>query len=218
VRALALVLALTASAHTATAALVRDELLQAEAHVRADQGLADRIAPMLAGLLDAARPDLVAVMVGPGSFTGLRAAIAVAQGIGLALGCPVVGATASEAFAADGGTGLAGRTLWTAMDSRRGRIFLDQGAGFAACPADALPYTRERVAIAGDAANEVAAALAARGTDVMLTRLRQPSALAVGLAGARLAAGAPHAVQAVPLYVDAPEARAPAGGLRPQPA
>jgi len=213
-----MILAITSSAHTAAAALMQNEALIAEAHIRADQGLADRIAPMVAGLLGHARPDLIAVMVGPGSFTGLRAAIAVAHGIALAAACPIVGVTASEAFAADTSAELDGRTLWTAMDSRRGRIFLDDGQNFAACALDALPHTRDRVAVAGDAANPVAGALAARNTDVMLTNLRLPRPFAVALAGARRARGELPPLPAVPLYIDAPEARPPAGGLRPQPA
>jgi tRNA threonylcarbamoyl adenosine modification protein YeaZ len=213
-----LILALTSSAHTAAACLARDGVLVAERHIRAEQGLADRMAPMVASLLGDAVPGLVAVMVGPGSFTGLRAAIALAQGIGLAAGCPVVGVTASEAFASESAGIIDGRALWTAVDSRRSRIFLDQGAGFFACPADAVPRTRDRVAIAGDAANATAAALAARGTDVMLTSLRLPSAFALAQVGAMRTAGALPPLAAVPLYVDAPEARLPAGGLRPQPA
>jgi tRNA threonylcarbamoyladenosine biosynthesis protein TsaB len=213
-----MILALTSSAHTAAAALVEDGALIAEAHIRADQGLADRIAPMVADLLGATRPELVAVMVGPGSFTGLRAAISVAHGIDLAAGCKVVAVTASEAFAADTSTDLAGRTLWTAIDSRRGRIFLDHGKNFVAYALDAIPHTRDRVAVAGDAANAVAGALAARNTDVMLSSLRLPRPLAVALAGAGRARGELPPLDAVPLYIDAPEARAPAGGLRPQPA
>jgi tRNA threonylcarbamoyl adenosine modification protein YeaZ len=213
-----MILALTSSANTAAAALVQDEALIQALHIRADQGLADRIAPMVAGLLGRVQPELVSVMVGPGSFTGLRAAIAVAQGIALAAGCPIVGVSASETFAADTGTDLAGRTLWTAMDSRRGRIFLDRGEGFVACALDAVPDTRARVAVAGDAANAVAGALAARNTDVMLTSLRVPRPFAVALAGARRARGELPPLAAVPLYIDAPEARPPAGGLRPQPA
>lgn len=213
-----LILALTSSAHTAAACLAVDGVLVAERHLRAEHGLADRMAPMVAALLDDARPSLVAVMVGPGSFTGLRAAIALAHGIALAAGCRIVGVTASEAFGTEAVGIIDGRVLWTCMDSRRSRIFLDQGAGFFACPADAVPHTRERVAIAGDAANATAAALAARGTDVMLTSLRLPSAFAVAQVGARRAAGDLPPLAAVPLYVDAPEARLPAGGLRPQPA
>ncbi len=214
---MALVFALTSSPHTAAACLAQDGALGAERYIRADQGLADRMAPMAAALLGDAVPALVAVMVGPGSFTGLRAAIALSQGIGLATGCPVVGVTASEAFAMETEGIIDGRALWTAMESRRANIFLDQGTGFFGCPINEVPHTRERVAIAGDAANAVAAVLAARGTDVMLTSVRLPSALAVALAGARRAGGELPPLEAVPLYVDAPEARLPAGGLRPQP-
>jgi hypothetical protein len=52
----------------------------------------------------------------------------------------------------------------------------------------------------------------------MLTSLRLPRPFAVALAGARRARGELPPLAAVPLYIDAPEARPPAGGLRPQPA
>jgi hypothetical protein len=73
------------------------------------------------------------------------------------------------------------------------------------------------VALAGDAANEVAARLAAAGADVLLTNARQIDPVWVARAAlARQAAGlAPHPAQ--PVYVDPPEAKLPAGGLRPPP-
>ncbi len=175
------------------------------------------MAPMVARLLGTSMPGLVAVMVGPGSFTGLRASIALALGVGLAAGCAVVGVTAYEAFAEDKAS-WDGRRLWAAIDSRRGRLFLDQGDGFAAYATDAVPHTRDRVAVAGDASNLLAATLAARGTDVMLTAARLPSAYQVAMAGARRARGELPPLPAVPLYVDPPEARLPAAGLRPPPA
>jgi len=50
------------------------------------------IADMLAGLrLTPAALCGVAVAIGPGSFTGMRIALSVAKGLGLALGIPVVG-------------------------------------------------------------------------------------------------------------------------------
>jgi hypothetical protein len=51
----------------------------------------------------------------------------------------------------------------------------------------------------------------------MLTSARLPSPRHVAALGVRRAAGALAALAAVPLYVDAPEARLPAGGLRPPP-
>ncbi len=210
-----MILSITASARQACAALLQGEDPLNAQEITADHGLADLIAPMVQRTLQGRTPDLVAVMVGPGSFTGLRAAIAVALGVGLASGCETVGVTAAEALrlAAD----VDGRLLWTAMDSRRSRVFLDRGEGFAAFPLDGLPNAGARIAVAGDAANAVAAALAARGTEVMLTRLRLPSPIQVAQVGALRHLGKIPPLAAVPLYVDAPEARLPAGGLRPMP-
>ncbi len=72
-----------------------DEVLAAFAHEQ-PHGHAERLLPLIDQALASAgwsRQTLgrVAVGVGPGSFTALRVGIALAQGIGLALGLPVVG-------------------------------------------------------------------------------------------------------------------------------
>jgi hypothetical protein len=72
------------------------------------------------------------------------------------------------------------------------------------------------VAVAGDAAIDVAGALAGRGDDVMLTSARLPLPRHVAMVAARRAAGLLPPLPAAPLYVDAPEAR-PAAGMRPAP-
>src|ERR1700709_979055 len=68
--------------------------------------------------LMAADLDLIAVTVGPGSFTGIRGGVALAQGIGVAAGVPVIGVTVREALA-DSLPQLGGRMLWCATNSRR---------------------------------------------------------------------------------------------------
>ncbi len=188
-----------------------------ELRIDAEQGLAAALPALVARLLDRARPDLVAVATGPGSFTGLRAGIAVATGIGLALGVPVVGVTVREALA-QALPPLDDRTLWVAIAARRGRVFIDQGDGPAGTATDALPRPQGRIALVGNAANEVAAALAAAGADVMLPLGRVPLGRHVAAVGVARQAGALAPLAARPLYVDAPEAKLPAAGLRAAPA
>src|SRR5215470_4880202 len=106
--------------------------------------------------LEPALLDLVAVTVGPGSFTGIRAGVALAHGIALAAGLPVVGVTVGEALA-DSLPHLGERGLWVAIDSRRGRIFLERDGAVIAVPLDDLPLPRGKVAVAGNAAPAVAA-------------------------------------------------------------
>ena len=65
--------------------------------------------------------DGLAVVFGPGSFTGLRVGLATVQGLARALGKPVVGISTLEAYARhimdlDG-------TLVPVLDARRGQVF-----------------------------------------------------------------------------------------------
>jgi tRNA threonylcarbamoyladenosine biosynthesis protein TsaB len=150
--------------------------------------------------------DLVAVTVGPGSFTGLRAGLALAHGIALAAGIPLIGVSVGEALA-EAFPHLGRRTLWSAIDSRRGRIFLERGGSVTALVLEDLPHPDGPIAVAGDAAIAVAARLAAREVDVMLTDARLPLARHVARAGERRVAGELPPREALPIYVEPPEAR-----------
>jgi len=215
------ILALDAALARCSAAVAVDGVVVAHEAAAGARGQAALLAPMAAHVLARAGVaaealDGIAVTVGPGSFAGLRAAIALAQGIALAAGKPLVGVRVAEALAA----GLAlppGRALWTAIDSRRGRVFIDRDGEIVGFGLDALPRPAGPVAIAGDAAMEVATRMAARGDDVMLTDARLPDAGFVAVAGALRLAGALAPLAAQPLYIDPPEAKLPAGGLRPAP-
>jgi len=220
------ILALDGALACCAAAIVIDERVVAVRQVRADRGHA-AILPGLVGQvlaeagLGATDLDAIAVTVGPGSFTGLRAAIALAHGIGGAAGRPVIGVSVAEAMAA-ALPNLGGRELWVAIDNRRGRIFLHrasrQGMTVPEPTAlDALPAPEHRIAVAGDAAPEVASRLAALDRDVMLTDLRLPPMRQVALVAAERLRGERAALPAQPLYVDPPEAKLPQGGLRPAP-
>jgi tRNA threonylcarbamoyladenosine biosynthesis protein TsaB len=211
------VLVLDAALSRASVAVVVDGVALEKRFVEGRPGLIETLPPLLQEVRDAAGVgiDAVAVTMGPGSFTGLRTAISLAQGFGAATGVPVWGVTVAEAFTA--ACPQLYRPLWVAIRARKDRIFLVRD-GLAEGFADAdLPRTKIAVAVAGDAANEVAAHLAASLGDVILTNARAIDPVWVARAAlARQEAGlAPHEPQ--PIYVDPPEAKLPAGGLRPAP-
>lgn len=64
--------------------------------------------------------DIVAVDIGPGPYTGLRAGIASAQAIAAAVGVPVVTASSLTILAVRAATGR--RRIWPIVDVRRGQI------------------------------------------------------------------------------------------------
>ncbi len=216
------ILALDAALARCATAVVADDEVLAAGQRDATQGHA-ALLPVLArdvlveAGIGATSLDLVAVTVGPGSFTGIRAGLALAHGIAIAAGVSVIGVTVGEALA-DSLPHLGDRRLWVAIDSRRGRIYLERGDTVVAAPLDALPVPEGKVAVAGDAAAAVAARLAARDADVMRTDARVPLARHVAVAAERRLRGTLRPLAAQPLYVDPPEARLPAAGLRPPPA
>jgi len=216
-----LVLAFDSAVARCSAGIVHDGTLLATRQQDASRGQASLLPVLLQELLEATgiqpdRLDLIGVTVGPGSFTGIRSGVALAHGIALAAGVPLVGVTVGEALA-DSLPLLGPRRLWSAIDNRRGRIFLERDGAAIACALDDLPSPGGPVAIAGDAAPTVAARLAARGADVMLTDARLPAVRHIAEVAARRLAGAIPPRAAQPFYVEPPEVRLPAGGFRPPP-
>ncbi|PYD46863.1 tRNA (adenosine(37)-N6)-threonylcarbamoyltransferase complex dimerization subunit type 1 TsaB [Novacetimonas pomaceti] len=175
--------------------------------------------------------DMVAVVVGPGSFTGLRASVAFAQGLSLGLGRDVIGVTTGEAMA-DALRAQAvppGTRILCCSVARRGRAFVESipaGTGSGDIRAvmlenpDAIPPGP--VLLAGNAAQQVFDACGQGHDrpgrdDMILSALTGPDACQIVHAALLRREGVlpPRDVQ--PLYVDPPEARLPAAGLRPPP-
>jgi tRNA threonylcarbamoyladenosine biosynthesis protein TsaB len=67
--------------------------------------------------------DLVAVGLGPGSFTGLRIGIATARGLSAATGLPAVGVCTLDAVARGIGEAAAERLRLAVLDGFRGEVF-----------------------------------------------------------------------------------------------
>lgn len=218
---MALCLALNGASRLSGVWVVRDGAVVSGECAEAERGQAQWLASATDRVLrdagvSVASLDLIAVTVGPGSFTGIRAALALAHGLALGSDRPLVGVTVGEAVAEETKP-APGRVLWVASDSRRGRVFLERGGTVHAYELDALPAPEGPVAIAGEQAIAVMAVVAARDADVQLMDSRGPGAIGLERAAIRRVRNGLPARPVQPLYVDPPEARIPAGGYRPAP-
>lgn len=152
--------------------------------------------------------DRIGVTVGPGSFTGLRVGLAFALGLGAALDRPVVGVSALDALAADGGPGL----VLAAIDARRGQVYarlFRDGRPLDEARALSLDAARAAIALERLADEPVrligsgAALLAQDDCDIDDRPAPSPEALA------RLTQAASTDEPARPLYLRAPDATPP---------
>jgi tRNA threonylcarbamoyladenosine biosynthesis protein TsaB len=115
-----LVLGLNTVADVCEAALVRDGVQVAGVSEPMTQGHDARLAPVVEQVMREAGVgfadlDRIAVIVGPGSFTGVRVGVSFARALALALDIPVVGVSSLEAL--DGMT--LGRALGVLPAKRR---------------------------------------------------------------------------------------------------
>ena len=122
------ILALDASTDSCAVAL-GDGAHWAERAENAGQRHSELLLPMVRALLAEARLDLatlggIAFGAGPGSFTGLRIACGVAQGLALGANLPVVGVTTLEAMA-ETARQKSGRTrVIAALDARMREVYV----------------------------------------------------------------------------------------------
>jgi tRNA threonylcarbamoyladenosine biosynthesis protein TsaB len=168
--------------------------------------------------LDRSDLGLLAVTIGPGSFTGIRVGVAAMRGFGIGLGLEVWGessfATAAEAVDAGG------RPLLVAIDSGRGALFtqrFDADGAVEGAPQDgplelvAAPWLSDGArALTGDVGAR--RQLEASGFTCLAPTCDSATALARRVARLRAAGAAVGA--ALPLYIRPPDATPPAQGGR----
>ena len=193
-----------------------------------EAGKADQVISVIETLLQRrgfgyADLEILAVNRGPGSFTGIRSAVALVRGLALAAGLPVLAVTGHDALAARLGRGAGedGCSLMAVLDARRGEVyaqaFSPDGVPLSAIEAfapAAVAATLEAGTwhLAGSGAGLVAASLSSAAA-VRLIETAPIDATAVALAAsARLAQGEkPVPGTALkPLYVREPDAVPPA--------
>jgi len=122
------ILALEFSSERRSVALARDGIVLSEA-VEQTGGRATNALGLIESALATAglsrdEIEVIAVGLGPGSYTGIRAAIAVAQGWQLARGVKLLGISSVEAIAAQAQVKNILGTVNVVIDAQRGEFYL----------------------------------------------------------------------------------------------
>ncbi|MFQ5984614.1 MAG: tRNA (adenosine(37)-N6)-threonylcarbamoyltransferase complex dimerization subunit type 1 TsaB [Alphaproteobacteria bacterium] len=222
------ILAFDSATVACSAAVWCDGAVRAHRSARLDRGHAEALMPMVVSVMAEAGLrypdlDLVAVTVGPGTFTGVRIGLAAARGLALASGLPVAGITTFEALArAVPAPARRGRRVVAALDARRDEVYLQAfRPGLAPLgPPRAVPrpqlaqaVPKGRLVLAGTGAGVVREALAGRAKETTVAdEAELPDAAFVAKAAAiryqREGVALPREAPG-PLYLRAPGARLP---------
>lgn len=120
------ILALESSAVAASVAICEEDTLIAQSFLQTGFTHSQTLLPMVEQLLNASGLtlediELLAVAVGPGSFTGLRIGVATVKGLAWAKDLPCAACSTLEAMAWNA-VGLQGE-LCAAMDARRAQVY-----------------------------------------------------------------------------------------------
>lgn len=209
----------TALAHC-SAALWRDGRVLAKRSLAMERGHSESLMPMVEEVVTQAAAawadvDRIATTLGPGSFTGVRIALAAARGFALACGARLVGVTTTQVAAFRALPAAEGRAILAVVDAGRADLFVqsfgpdlaERSAVAALSPeAAAAALSGEAMLIAGNGAPRLRPFLAGR----------RDIAFAEGLADAAdvAALGAllkPQDQAAAPVYVHPPYAKLPGG-------
>ena len=120
------ILALESSATAASVAVCEDQELIAQTVLHTGLTHSQTLLPMLENLLSACKlrladMELIAVAVGPGSFTGLRIGVSAAKGLSWATGLPCAACSTLESMAWT--VAHCRGDICTLMDARRGQVY-----------------------------------------------------------------------------------------------
>ncbi len=215
-----LILALDASTDQAGVALAKGPALLEEVLWRPGRNQTTELLPAIDALLKRqglAPRELGALAVarGPGSFTGLRVALATAKGLALALALPItaVGTLEVEAFAYRN----AGRPLCPVLDAGRGDLYIalfgsEQGSWRPlweeqlAAPSEVAARVPDGTLFCGEVPEIAREALAAAGRGTALAAVKPRSAgVLAALGWQRLRRGeTADAATLQPLYIRRP--------------
>ena len=198
-----MLLAFDTSSAACTAALFDGDTCIARRDELIGRGHSERLVPMIGELLDGRRADRILVGVGPGSFTGIRVAIAAAHGLAIGWGADLSGMSSLALLAA--GAAKEGEVA-AAVSGGHGELFVQQFDAMTAEPTSEL-----RNLIPAEAARFATAALVVGSGAKALVDARGWGAAREAWPSAADALKLPEHLRtlaAKPVYARAPDARA----------
>lgn len=153
-----IVLAIETSGPRGSVAIIAEEGLVSEQVFQTKGQLGAELTPAIdkalkaAGLSHDVPPDLIAVDLGPGSYTGIRVGLAAAKGLAFGWGRPLVGVSSLHAMAA--AAPPEARRIAAVMDARRGEVYAGvferRGQQWQTSYAPGIVAPRELVTAIGD--------------------------------------------------------------------
>jgi tRNA threonylcarbamoyladenosine biosynthesis protein TsaB len=164
------------------------------------RGHAERLVPMIAELMDGRSAERILVGVGPGSFTGIRVAIAAAHGLAIGWSAQLLGLSSLALLAARNGA------VGIAVQGGHGELFVQQ------FDESAKPVTELANAAPGEAARLIEAELVLGSGAAQLVAARGWGEAREAWPSAANALTLPQALRSLaskPIYARAPDARVP---------
>ena len=168
------------------------------------RGHAERLVPMIADLMDGRSADRILVGVGPGSFTGIRVAIAAAHGLAIGWNAELLGMNSLALLAAGAGSD---EPVAASVLGGHGELFVQQFDG-----STLLPTCDLFNAAPDDAAQRTSAKLVVGSGAERLVQARGWGEFRELLPSAANALRLPEPMRRIapkPVYARAPDARVP---------
>ncbi len=221
-----LILAIDSSAAPASAAVREDGKLLGEFFINIKQTHSQTLLPMVENLLkvtgkSCADFDIMAVTVGPGSFTGVRIGVSCVKGLAFSNNTLCCGISTLEAIAL-GGCCCEGRVICAVMDARCGQVYNalfhvengypvrlteDRALSVEALSEECAPYGHD-VILFGDGASLCYQSFQSWGARLAPEEIRFQRASSVALAAERAAEKGLTltAAELIPAYLRLPQA------------